>query len=60
MKKKNITYLKFLTFTHMRSRPRTKFCAIIPIILIGNSLCSLEHDLMYIVEFLFVIPDNIS
>ena len=45
----------------MRSIGRQlKFCAIIPIILIGNSLCSLEHDLMYIVEFLFVIPDNIS
>ena len=31
-----------------------QFCTIIRIIFIANSLCSLEHDLLYIVEFLCV------
>ena len=41
-------------------RSKLNFCIIIPIILIGNSLCSLEYDLLYIVEIVYVIFDNIS
>ena len=55
MKKKNIAYLLILRFTPMRSTEQLNFCTIIEIILIGKSLCSLEYDLLYIVEFLYVI-----
>ena len=60
-KKKNIAYLIFLIFMHICAvRSKLKFCPIIPIILIGNSLCSLEHDMLYIIEFVCVFLDNIS
>ena len=60
MKKKNIAYLKIWDLRICAVRSKLNFCTIIPIILIGNSLCSLEYDLLYIVEFLYVISDNIS
>ena len=62
MKKKNIAYLfDTLNFWHLRIcavRRELNFWAIIPIIFIDNSLCSLEHDL-YIVKVVCVFPDYI-
>ena len=60
-KRKTLHTFKFWHVTHMRTTEQTKvYCTgLSRLFCIGNSLCSLERDLLYIVEFLFVIPDNI-